>query len=216
MSTRDVLGARIQQMVAQLPLSNGKKDLKIVVDLRKRMNPEIPPPAIGNCVWTISVPSTPSSASSTSSATSSASASAAAAELPAGNPSLGAAAAEIRSSICNILERNEISKELKWVQDNAHHGASVPLVLKFVGEVFHTEGPLLLTHWHWGERGYEDLEFGGGPGSAPVWHQHLCADALNCVFVVPAGSAAPPGGLIVHFVLHKTLAEQLKEKYSTL
>ena len=50
-----------------------------------------------------------------------------------------------------------------------------------------------------------------GLDSAPIWHQYACAEATNCCFVLPAAAAAPEGGMLVHLILHRSLARELKK-----
>ena len=209
-STKDALAARIRQMLADLPGKSGKKELQLVVDLRKRVNPQISPNALGNCSWTVGLPVIQKAQHHhRKTAVSGATAEEVCEEL-------GAMAGQIRTAINNIMEKSDISNELKWLKDNVKGGANMPVVYQNFSDTLHSGGPLLLSHWTWGENSYEDLQFGGGEYSAPVWHQPCFDRVPNTAFVVPAAAAAPGGGILVHITLHKQLAKKLIESYPTL
>lgn len=208
-STNDALAARIQQAIGELPRKYRKKELHVVMDLRKRMTPAMSQPALGNATWRAIVHENLSNDELTTSRSADTAAATARSELP----PLGLLAADIRSAINNGLENTEFTREYRWLQDNMQQGATIPLVFADFKKLVNShEGPLLLSHWNWGERGYDDLQFGGGPETASIWHQYACAPATNCVFVVPAGTAAPAGGVLVNITLHRTLAHELRKK----
>ena len=207
-STKDALAARIQQMLADLPGKSGKKGLLLVVDLRKRVNPQISPNALGNCSWSVWLPVI-QKPQHRKTAVSGATADEVSEEL-------GAMSGQIRAAINNIMENLDISNELKWLKDNVKGGARMPVVFQNFSDKLHSGGPLLLSHWTWGGNSYEDLQFGGGDYSVPVWHQPCFDDGPNTAFVVPAAAAAPGGGILVHITLHKKLAKKLRASYPTL
>ncbi|KAG7675225.1 hypothetical protein Ndes2526B_g08089 [Nannochloris sp. 'desiccata'] len=231
-STNDALVARLRQAIAQsLPGKAGKKDLQLVVDLRKRMEPALPAEALGNCSWTVAVTSDSSRTH---------------AEIP----SLGDLAVEIRAVILE-LDNNTVSRstatdnmsqgtatpattkhthtdnntsrkninnldirnELRWMINNTRPGgAKMPVVFQNFSDMVRTSGPILVSNWDWGSAEYNDLSFGGGPECTPVWHQPTFPKLPNCVFIVPA----PCGGALVHVTLHKKLAKKMKAKCPAL
>jgi len=231
-STNDALVARLRQAIAQsLPGKAGKKDLQLVVDLRKRMEPALPADALGNCSWTVAV------TSNTSTST---------AEVP----TLGALAAEIRAAILELgnntgsdsavndniskdttasattkhrhtdnstsrrnINNLDIRNELRWMINNTRPGgAEMPVVFQNFSDIVCKSGPILVSNWDWGSQEYKDLSFGGGPECTPVWHQPTFPKLPNCAFIVPA----PCGGALVHVTLHKKLARKLKAKCPAL
>ena len=202
-STNDALAARIMLAIAQLPGKLGKKELQLVVDLRTRMDPIIPLPALGNYSWTVAVRGISNSSSGGGGGTTLQS-----------EERLGLMASRIRSAILNVLEGECVAEELKWLHDNTKKGATMPCVFKNFADMMRTTGPLMLSHWSWGgaDGAYNDLKFGKGEHCAPIWHQPTFAKLPNCIFIVPAAAAAEGGGVVVHITLHQKLAKLLIEK----
>jgi Transferase family len=215
-STNDALVARLRQAIAQsLPGKAGRKDVQLVVDLRKRMKPALPAEAVGNCSWTVAVGSDANATET---------------------PSLGALAAEIRAAILELgnsgkatttptptakpkhdrkknINNVDICNELRWMISNGRPGgAKMPVVFQNFSDMVQTSGPLLVSHWDWGGAEYKDISFGGGPECTPAWHQPTFPKLPNCVFIVPAVC----GGALVHITLHKKLAKKLKAKCPSL
>jgi len=235
-STNDALVARLRQSIAQsLPGKAGKKDLQLVVDLRKRMEPALPAETLGNCSWTVAVISDTRTTNNTD-------------EIP----SLGALAVDIRAAILELgdntgsssgaandaniskgattptttkhtqsdnntsrknINNLDIRNELRWLINNTRPGgAKMPVVFQNFSDIVRISGPLLVSNWDWGSEDYKDLSFGGGPECTPVWHQPTFPKLPNCVFIVPA----PCGGALVHVTLHNKMAKILKAKYPAL
>jgi len=197
-SKNDALAGRIRQATAQLP---GKLDtcpMQLWVNLRKRMVPPIPEPALGNCIWTVAV-ETPTSNKTASSFKNNSS-----------SLKLGSLAAEVRTAIQTVNNQEYISQELRWLEDTA-----TPCVFQNSAEILKPSGPLLVSHWDWGGASYSDLQFGvpstsDNASSAPIWHHPPHPKMPNCVFIVPAAAKGAAGGVLVHITLHKRLAEELK------
>ena len=217
-STRDALAARISQIMSQLFKKYGKKELLLLVDLRKRLVPELNPDTLGNCSWPIKVPIGIASTSHSSSLNADiTNISTGSHDISKSSPSLSILAREIRAAINTVAERDEISKELRWLEGNVHPGAaSFPITHRNIPELFKPSGPFFLSNWTWGDSGFDALQFGGGPKSMPIWHQPGCAVAPNIVMVAPAAAAAPDGGLVVRIMLHNKFAKQLKREYPNL
>ncbi len=231
-STNDALVARLRQAIAQsIPGKGGKKELQLVIDLRKRMEPALPAEALGNCSWTVAVGS----------------------DYTTNEPDLGVLAAEIRAAILELdnnatchtsspstpdsdtttttttttpmkakharsgsytnITNRDICNELRWMINNTRPGgAKMPVVFQNFSDMVRTCGPILVSHWNWGGSEYKDLSFGGGSECTPVWHQPTFPKLPNCVFIVPA----PCGGALVHVTLHKKMADRLKAKCPAL
>jgi hypothetical protein len=217
-SKNDALAARIRQVIAQLSGKLATSPMQLWVNLRKRMVPPLPYPALGNCSWTVAVKTTSSTAAETTSSSIDGSSSSL-------NLNLGSLAAEVRTAIQTVNNQEYISQELRWLEDafssnGGSSGASMPCVFQNATEILKPSGPLLLSHWDWGGSSYSDLQFGppniaNNTSSAPIWHQPPHPKVPNCVFVVPAAPGvgarkAAGGGVLVHITLHKRLAEEMK------
>ncbi|KAG7668851.1 hypothetical protein Ndes2526B_g00559 [Nannochloris sp. 'desiccata'] len=211
-SKNDALAARIRQVMAQLPGKLATSPMQLWVNLRKRMVPPLPYPALGNCSWTVPV-KTPTTDKTTSTSGDSSS-----------SLNLGSLAAEVRTAIQTVNDQEYISQELRWLENalsgggGGGGGASMPCVFKGAAEILKPSGPLMLSHWDWGGSSYSDLQFGppntaDNASSAPIWHQPPHPKVPNCVFVVPAaagkGGGGVGGGVLVHITLHKRVAEEM-------
>jgi Transferase family len=218
-SKNDALAARIRQAVALLPGKSSTR-MQLWVNLRKRMVPPLPYPALGNCSWPVTVINSEMSSAVSSS--------------PSPSLSLGSLAAEVRAAIQTVNNHEYISQELRWLEDafssstttttsssssgsGSGVGTTMPCVFKNAAEILKVSGPLMLSHWDWGGSNYSDLQFGLGNtldnvSTAPIWHQPPYPKVPNCAFVVPAAAAPGKacGGVLVHITLHKRLAEELK------
>lgn len=193
-STNDALGARLLQALARLPVGATKTRLLLMVDLRQRVDPPLPPYALGNGSWLCQ-----------------------AADAAAAGDNLGTLALAIRRSVAAVGgsgDGSAVVNELRWLRDATAAslgGASAPCVFKNVRRILAPSGPLWLTHWDWGGPGYGDVAFGSGPESTPVWHQPPFSPTPFLGRTVPAPPALPGGGVLVLLSLHRTLAERLRK-----
>jgi len=194
-STNDALAAKIWQTLAQNLPQKTKSSLFLSINLRKRLRPTLPSDSLGNCAWSVQVGEGQE-------------------DLNPSSASLGELAVAVRTAIQG-LDVQAVSHGLRWVEDHLGGGKAMPVVIRGASNLLLQSGGVVLSHWDW-DKDYRSAAFGQGPATAPLWHQPMEPRAPNCVFVLPAPSAAPGGGAVVFLTLHKKLAVALKAKCPTL
>jgi len=195
-STNDALVARVWQVVSGALPEKRDAPLSLTLDLRKRLNPPMPPTVIGNVLASILAEKTLDDDGTTTKNASS---------TP--RLSLGEMASKLRNGI-QTMDQTDVMNEFAWLTQHFGKGTRLPCMLNICPNPLGATGGLLVSNHDWD---YRKLEF--GVGNSAVWYQSVQPEAPNVVFIA---KGMPCGGAVVNLTLHARLADALADKVKSL
>lgn len=194
-STNDALVARVWQVVSETLPEKRYAPLSLTVDLRKRLEPPMPPNVIGNVLASILAEKTLDDDGTTKNASSTS------------QFSLGDMASKLRNGI-QSMDQADVMNEFAWLTQHYGKGTRLPCMLNICPNPLGATGGLLVSNHDWD---YRKLEF--GVGNSVLWYQSVQPGAPNVVFIA---KGMPCGGAVVNLTLHARLADALADKVKNL